>query len=116
MLDTLQFAVVTAAIKEQQFITRTKSTISIMPPERIASPTGVGDAFRGGFLSAYRYGLNIYLLAVRSALWQPHIALNIRVLKEHSSRRKRIVSRYRRYFDDRVSWKPGPGERIEEKG
>lgn len=33
--------------------------IPVIPPENIGDPTGVGDAFRGGFLTAYAKGMNL---------------------------------------------------------
>ncbi len=33
--------------------------IPVIPPEKIGDPTGVGDAFRGGFLTAYANGMDL---------------------------------------------------------
>jgi adenosine kinase len=33
--------------------------IPIVPPEKISDPTGIGDAFRGGFLTGYSFGLDL---------------------------------------------------------
>ena len=33
--------------------------IPVVPPKQIADPTGVGDAFRGGFLKGYLHGLDL---------------------------------------------------------
>lgn len=73
--------------------------IPIVPPERIADPTGVGDAFRGGFLRALRLGLDwqtcgqVGSLAATYCLEQPGP-------QSHHYTREQFVARYRQHFDD----------------
>ncbi len=42
--------------------------IPIVPADFIADPTGVGDAFRGGFLTGYRMGLDLQTCGQMGAL------------------------------------------------
>lgn len=78
--------------------------IPIVTPARIADPTGVGDAFRGGFLRGWRLGLDwqtcgqIGALAATYCLEQPGP-------QTHSFTRQEFVARYRQHFDDRGTLK-----------
>jgi len=49
--------------------------IPTVPEDEIVDPTGVGDAFRGGFLAGYSHGL-IGSCAVRLVHWLPYIVGN----------------------------------------
>ncbi|MFC1878867.1 carbohydrate kinase family protein [Chloroflexota bacterium] len=42
--------------------------IPVAPPNQIDDPTGVGDAFRGGFLTGYSHGLNLEICGHMGAL------------------------------------------------
>ncbi len=73
--------------------------IPAVPPEKIGDPTGVGDAFRGGFLTAYMHGLDwetcgrVGALAATYCLEHPGP-------QNHSYTPAEFIQRYRRYFDD----------------
>jgi adenosine kinase len=100
MLETLRFAVVTRGDKGATIYHKDEEhEIPIIPPEHIADPTGVGDAFRGGFLSAYRYGLDLPICGKVGALAATY-CLECQGPQGHSYTRSEFVTRYRRFFDD----------------
>jgi adenosine kinase len=54
------FVVVTKGEKGAQIHNNSgRFTIPCVPPERVLDPTGVGDAFRGGFLTGYSHRLDM---------------------------------------------------------
>jgi adenosine kinase len=56
---TCRFLVVTCGENGANiYVGEEKTHIPIVPPRQIADPTGVGDAFRGGFLTGYAHGLD----------------------------------------------------------
>jgi adenosine kinase len=73
--------------------------IPAAPPERIIDPTGVGDAFRGGFLTGYRLGLDwktcgrIGSLAATYCLEQPGPQAHVYTPAE-------FAARYLKVFQD----------------
>lgn len=73
--------------------------IPVVPPERIVDPTGVGDAFRGGFLTGYRLGLDMKTCARMGALAATY-CLEQRGPQGHSYSRHEFVERYRREFGE----------------
>ncbi len=74
--------------------------IPVIPPIRISDPTGIGDAFRGGFLRGFRLGLawqtcgQMGALAATYCLEQPGT-------QNHVFTPAEFVARYREHFDDR---------------
>lgn len=73
--------------------------ISIVPPDHIADPTGVGDAFRGGFLRGYRLGLELQTCGQMGALAATY-CLEKKGTQNHFYTPVEFVERYRKYFDD----------------
>lgn len=73
--------------------------IPVVPPSKIADPTGVGDAFRGGFLTAYRRGLDLETCGRVGALAATY-CLEQQGPQGHSYTRQEFISRYREYYDD----------------
>lgn len=73
--------------------------IPVVPPEQIADPTGVGDAFRAGFLTALGHGLGLDICGRVGALAATY-CLEQRGPQGHNYTRTEFVSRYRQYFDD----------------
>ncbi len=73
--------------------------IPIVPPERIVDPTGVGDAFRGGFLAGYAHGWGWELCGQMGSLAASY-CLEQKGTQNHSYTRKNYVERFRKYFDD----------------
>ena len=73
--------------------------VPVVPPVRIADPTGVGDAFRGGFLSGYAHGWDLETCA-RMGSVAAAFCLEQDGPRGHSFTPEEMVARYRQYFDD----------------
>lgn len=74
-------------------------SIPVVPPDRILDPTGVGDAFRAGFLRGFRLGLDWQTCGQMGSLAAVY-CLEQRGTQNHTYSRSEFVSRYRRFFDD----------------
>jgi adenosine kinase len=70
-----------------------------VPPEKIVDPTGVGDAFRGGFLRGYQLGLDWQTSGQMGAL-AATFCLEQRGTQSHSFTPAEFVARYRTCFRD----------------
>ncbi len=73
--------------------------IPIVPAMQIADPTGVGDAFRGGFLRGYRLGLDLQTCGQMGALSATY-CLEQKGTINHTYTPQEYIKRYREYFDD----------------
>jgi len=73
--------------------------IPVVPPERIIDPTGVGDAFRGGFLTGYMHDLDLVTCGRMGALAAAY-CLEQRGPQGQTYTLAEFVTRYRRYCDD----------------
>lgn len=73
--------------------------IPTVPEEQIVDPTGVGDAFRGGFLTGYAHALDWKLCGEIGALAAVY-CLEQRGPQSHFYTREEFVKRFRRHFDD----------------
>ncbi|HMD87518.1 MAG TPA: carbohydrate kinase family protein [Anaerolineaceae bacterium] len=73
--------------------------IKVIPPVKIVDPTGVGDAFRGGFLRGYDLGLDWQTCGQMGALAATYCLEQSGTLN-HNYTRSEFVDRYRKYFDD----------------
>ncbi len=73
---------------------------AVVPPKKILDPTGVGDAFRGGFLTGFSHGLNWEICGKMGALSATY-CLEAMGTQEHSYTVREYVSRFREHFDDR---------------
>ena len=73
--------------------------IPVVPPDKIADPTGVGDAFRGGFITAFGYGLD-WLTCGRVGVLAATYCLENQGPQGHQYTPAEFVARFRRYFDD----------------
>ncbi|MBL6981760.1 MAG: carbohydrate kinase family protein [Anaerolineales bacterium] len=71
----------------------------IVSPEIIADPTGVGDAFRGGFLTGYSHGLDWEICGKIGALAATY-CLESTGTQEHIYTPEEFVARFREHFDD----------------
>jgi len=74
--------------------------VPVVPPERIVDPTGVGDAFRGGFLAGYTHGWNWELCGQVGAL-AATFCLEQKGPQNHTYTSAEFVARFRKHFDDR---------------
>lgn len=69
ILNAVRFAVVTCGGDGARILTKdAEINIEAVIPTKIADPTGVGDAFRGGFLTGYRLGLDLETCGKMGAL------------------------------------------------
>jgi len=94
------FVVVTQGEKGAQVHTNSGSfTIPCVPPQRILDPTGVGDAFRGGFLTGYSHRLNMECCGRMGALAATY-CLEQRGSQGQSFTTSDFVERYRQVFED----------------
>jgi adenosine kinase len=70
-----------------------------IPPDELADPTGVGDAFRGGFIKAYLLQLDWETCGRVGALAATY-CLEHQGTQNHNFTPTEFVTRYRRIFDD----------------
>ncbi|HEY60892.1 MAG TPA: carbohydrate kinase family protein [Anaerolineae bacterium] len=80
-------------VKDKQY------PIPSVKPDKIADPTGVGDAFRGGFLRGLRLGLEMQTCGQMGSLAASY-CLEQRGTQNHSYTCEEFVARYREHFDD----------------
>ncbi|NJN80771.1 MAG: carbohydrate kinase family protein [Anaerolineales bacterium] len=73
--------------------------IPTVPEDEIVDPTGVGDAFRGGFLTGYSHGMDWKLCGEIGSLAAVY-CLEQRGPQSHSYTRDEFVSRFRKHFED----------------
>ena len=73
--------------------------IPIVEPKQISDPTGVGDAFRGGFLTGYSHGLDLNTCGRMGALAATY-CLESPGPQGHSYTPGDYVQRYRSIFED----------------
>ncbi len=100
ILRTTAFVVVTRG--EQGVTVATKEErveVPAVPPEKVSDPTGVGDAFRGGFFKGYLDQLPLPLCAQMGALAAAYCLEQDGPQGHHFTPRE-FVDRFRRHFDD----------------
>jgi adenosine kinase len=73
--------------------------IPTVPEREIVDPTGVGDAFRGGFLTGYSHGWDWVLCGEIGSLAAVY-CLEQRGPQSHSYTRHEFVDRFRKHFND----------------
>lgn len=73
--------------------------IPTVPEDEVVDPTGVGDAFRGGFLAGYAHGYDWKLCGEIGSLAAVY-CLEQRGTQSHGYTRKDFVERFRKHFDD----------------
>lgn len=73
--------------------------IPVVPEDRIIDPTGVGDAFRGGFLAAYAHGWDWSLCGQVGSLAAVYV-LEQNGTQNHQYSRQEFVERFRKHYDD----------------
>ncbi len=69
----------------------------VAPPRQIVDPTGVGDAFRGGFLTGYSLGLDWDICGKIGALAATY-CLEALGTQEHRYTPREFVARFREHF------------------
>jgi len=73
--------------------------VPVIPPKTIIDPTGVGDAFRGGFLTGMSYDLGLELCGQIGALAAAY-CLETDGPQSHSYTVEEFIHRFRKHFDD----------------
>ncbi len=81
------------------FTTEGKNHVPAALPARIADPTGIGDAFRGGFLKGYLNNLPLLLCAQMGAM-AATFCIEAEGPQSHSFTLDSFIERYRQNFDD----------------
>jgi adenosine kinase len=100
LLKEVDFMVVTLGAKGSVIYAEGKGfNISVVPPVSIVDPTGVGDAFRGGFLKGYSMKLDWQTCGQMGALAACY-CLEQRGPQTHSYTPAEFTARYRQHFDD----------------
>jgi adenosine kinase len=74
--------------------------VPVVPPAQILDPTGVGDAFRGGFVCGESLGLDWETCGQMGVLAATY-CLETRGPQEHCYTHAEFVARFRQHFDDR---------------
>ena len=74
--------------------------IPTVPEREIVDPTGVGDAFRGGFLTGYAHNWDWVMCGEVGSLAAVY-CLECRGPQSHSYTKKEFVERFRQQFDDK---------------
>jgi adenosine kinase len=100
MLQHVQVIVVTRGKDGADLYTESEHHFIPTVPEReIVDPTGVGDAFRGGFLAGYARGWDWVLCGQVGSLAAVY-CLEKKGTQNHFYTRKEFVERFRNHFDD----------------
>jgi len=73
--------------------------VPVVPPSAILDPTGVGDAFRGGFLTGYAHNLDFTTCGQMGALAAAY-CLEQCGPQSHSYTIPEFVARFRQHFED----------------
>lgn len=79
---------------------RTEYDISVVSEISIVDPTGVGDAFRAGFLTGYAHGFDWELCGQIGSLAATYCLEN-KGTQNHSFSRIEFVARFRQHFNDK---------------
>ena len=100
ILDTVEFLVVTLGENGSCIYADGKEfNVPVAAVENIVDPTGVGDAFRGGFLRGYTLGFDWVLCGQMGALSAAY-CLEQQGTQAHSYSLEDYVERFRTNFDD----------------
>lgn len=100
ILEKVQVLVITRGEKGASIYAGDREwTVPIVPAERIEDPTGVGDAFRGGFLAGYARGWDYELCGQMGALAATYV-IEQKGTQNHAYTREEFVARFRQHFDD----------------
>jgi adenosine kinase len=100
IFDGLRYVVITRGDKGASiFVDGEEIRTPVVPPKVILDPTGVGDAFRGGFLTGFSHGFDWEICGKMGALSATY-CLEAMGTQEHSYTVQEFVSRFREHFDD----------------
>jgi adenosine kinase len=100
ILERVNFLVITRG-KDGADLYADKEAVHIptVPEDMIVDPTGVGDAFRGGFLAGYSHGFDWRLCGQIGSLAAVY-CLEQNGPQSHTYTREEFVARFRKHFDD----------------
>ena len=100
MLDCVDIIVVTKGAEGAVIYAGGEEVIvPVVPEDRIIDPTGVGDAFRGGFLAGYAHGWDWKLCGEVGSLAAVY-CLEQNGTQNHFYTPQDFVERFRKHFDD----------------
>jgi adenosine kinase len=100
ILTNLQFMVVTCGSNGSTVYSKGKEySIPVVPPDHIVDPTGVGDAYRGGFITGYSHGIDIETCGQMGTLAATY-CLECEGTQGHCYTTAEFVERFRNNFDD----------------
>ena len=100
ILASVKVVVVTLGAKGADIHTEGRLVhVPVVPPLQILDPTGVGDAFRGGFLRGWQLGLDWQTCGQMGALAATY-CLEQQGTQKHAYTPAEFVQRYRENFDD----------------
>jgi adenosine kinase len=100
MLERVKYMVITCGEKGARIYAEGKQyLVPVVPPMQIADPTGVGDAFRGGFLRGHNLGFDWDVCGRMGSLAATY-ALEKNGTQNHRYTPAEFVARYRQHFDD----------------
>jgi len=101
ILKSLAFAVVTLGEEGARVYQNGAllGQVPAFPPKQVADPTGVGDAFRAGFLKAYVNSFDLLLCAKMGSLAATY-CLEETGTQTQCYRMKDFVTRFRTFYDD----------------
>lgn len=100
ILAAVKVVVVTLGAKGADIHTEGRLVhVPVVPPLQILDPTGVGDAFRGGFLRGWQLGLDWQTCGQMGALAATY-CLEQQGTQKHAYTPAEFVQRYRENFDD----------------
>jgi len=101
ILSAVDFAVITLGKNGSRVIENGKvlGEVPVFPPKQVLDPTGVGDAFRAGFLKGYLHGFDLLLCARMGALAATYCLEEVGT-QTQCYRMNDFVTRFRTEFDD----------------
>jgi adenosine kinase len=100
LLHYVQFMVVTCSSRGSIVYTREgEYNIPVVPPEHIADPTGVGDAYRGGFLTGYSHAIDLVTCGQMGSLAATY-CLECEGTQSHCYTLAEFINRFRKHFND----------------
>jgi adenosine kinase len=100
ILHHLQFMVVTGGSHGSTVYNKEKEYhIPVIKPEPMVEPTGVGDAYRGGFLAGYSHNLDLETCAQMGTLAATY-CLEQEGTQRHTYKVDQFIKRFRQNFND----------------
>lgn len=100
ILDTPQFSVITLGKDGARIHTQSEDfVVPIIAEAPVVDPTGVGDAFRGGFLFGYLHGKSMQVCGEMGTTAAAY-CIACKGTQNHHFTRNEFIQTYRRYFDD----------------